>query len=136
MSGDRSPPWLDMKVSLGSLLTIATVAAGLVVWGVTAAGRADQAGRDLQDLKTSMEQRFNKVDSRLDTIDGKTVVIPTQGQRVEQLIKQHDDDMVRLGGIERRLGDIERLYAAFAAATTAQLDAVLHPVMPAVRATR
>lgn len=137
MSGDRaSAGWLKMEISLGSLLTIGSAAAITIIWAVTAAGRADQAGKDLQELQLRMERRFDGVEKRLGEIDAKTIVIPTQGQRVEQLNKQHDEDMLRLSGIERQVGDMQRSYAGSAATMAAQLDALMHPALPSVRTTR
>jgi hypothetical protein len=137
MSGDRaSAGWLKMEVSLGAIIMAASILVGVAGWAYTAAGRADQAGKDLQELQLRMERRFDGVEKRLGEIDAKTIVIPTQGQRVEQLNKQHDEDMLRIGSMERRQGDMERIFAAFVATTTAQLDAVMHPNLPPVRTTR
>jgi hypothetical protein len=144
MAADReSSGWVKMEISLGHIATVVVMLVSLTAWAVVAAGRADQAGKDLQDLqqkvssdakelKAAMVERFNGVDKRLDGIDTRTVIIPTQQDRVERLIKLYDEAMTRIGAQDQRTGALEQRLIEQAT----RLDGVLHPNVPAVRITR
>lgn len=142
-SADSSPGWIKMEISLGHLLSVGVILVSLTAWAVVSANRADQAGKDLQDLqqrvsndarelKAAMVDRFNGVDKRLDGIDTRTVIIPTQQDRVERLIKLYDEAMTRIGAQDQRTGALEQRLIEQAT----RLDGVLHPNLPPPRNTR
>lgn len=129
MADQSSNRVVDMKISLGTILGILTALASVATWSISAAKSADQAGKDLVDMQARMERRFDKVDSRLDGIDGKTAVLPTQQERLTLLLKAHDDDMLRLTALDSRIGSLERLQVQ----TSTMLDNILRSTPTAVR---